>query len=127
MGVQIVANPYLEINNEKQATYGNSISYKKGLPDINVSALSSGGGGVVTAHGVDISTAISMIKFKLPANKATDDILSVWNSKVGSNNIKFYEGDFEKTMFNASMSECSDIDLNASEGGVEVTFKGDPL
>lgn len=127
MAVKIISNPYLEINDVKIATYGNSISYNNGLPDINVSALSAGGGTVVTAHGVDITTSIAWIKFKLPSTKETDDILAEWKSVVGANVIKFYEGDLEKTMLEASYAEGGDMELNASDGGIEVTFKGAPM
>ena len=41
--------------------------------------------------------------------------------------IKFYEGDLQKTMFGASFSSGRDVELNASEGGIEITFEGDPM
>lgn len=127
MAEKLIANPFLEINDEKIATYGNSIVYDPGLPDINVTAISAGGGTVKTVHGVDVTTAVGSIKFKIPATKETDDHLSTWKANVGTNVIKFYEDDLQKTMLGASFAEGREIELNASEGGIEVTFKGDPM
>ena len=127
MAEQLIANPYLEINDEKIATYGNSITYDNGLPDINVTALSAGGGTTQTVHGVDVTTKIGMVKFKLASTKDNDDRQSTWKANVGTNVVKFYEGDLQKVMLGASFSEGREVELNASEGGIEITFKGDPM
>lgn len=127
MAKKTIANPFLEINDVKISVYGNSIVYDNGLPDINVTAISAGGGNVETVHGVDVTTSIGMLKFKLPATKETDDFLSVWKALVGANVIKFYEDTLVKTMLGASFSDGREIELNASEGGIEITFKGDPM
>ena len=127
MAEKLIANPFIEINDVKIAVYGNSASYDNGLPDINVTAISAGGGTVKTVHGVDITTAVSMFKFKMPSTKQTDNYLAEWKANVGTNVIKFYEDDFQKTMLGASFAEGRDVELNASEGGIEITFKGDPM
>jgi len=127
MGQRLIAAPYIEVNDEKIAVYGNSVVVDEGLPDINVTAMSSGGSSVETLHGVDITTAVGMVKFKIPATKETADRLSTWKANVATNVIKVYEGNYEKTMLSASFSEGRDVELNASEGGIEVTFKGDPI
>ena len=127
MAEKLVANPFLEINDVKIATYGNSITYDNGLPDINVMSISAGGGATQTVHGVDVTTAVGMIKFKIPSTKQTDDFLSTWKANVGINVIKFYEGDLQKTMLGASYAEGRDVELNAADGGIEVTFKGDAM
>jgi len=127
MSQKLVANPFLEINDVKISVYGNSIVYDNGLPDINVTAISAGGGSVETVHGVDVTTSKGMVKFKMPSTKQTDDLLSVWKANVGTNVIKFYENDLVKTMLGASYSKGRDVELNASEGGIEITFEGDPM
>lgn len=127
MALVNLANPYLEINDEKIATYGNSITYDNGLPDINVTALSAGGGTTQTVHGVDVTTKIGMLKFKMAATKENDDRQSTWKANVATNVVKFYESDLQKTMLGASYSEGREVELNASEGGIEITFKGDPM
>lgn len=127
MAKKLIANPFLEVNDVKISVYGNSITYDNGLPDINVTAISAGGGNVETVHGVDVTTSKGMIKFKMASTKETDDFLSVWKDLVGANVIKFYEGDLVKTMLGSSFSQGRDIELNASEGGIEITFEGDPM
>lgn len=127
MAQKLIANPFLEINDTKISVYGNTIVYDNGLPDINVTAISAGGGTVETVHGVDVTTSKGMIKFKMASTKETDDFLSVWKNLVGTNVIKFYEGDLVKTMLGASFSQGREMELNASEGGIEITFEGDPM
>ena len=127
MSQKLIANPFLEINDVKISVYGNPIVYDNGLPDISVTAISAGGGPVETVHGVDVTTAKGMIKFKMASTKETDDFLSVWKALVGANVIKFYEDDLVKTMLGASFSQGREIELNASEGGIEITFEGDPM
>lgn len=127
MAVVLISNPFLEINDERIETYGNSITYDNGLPDITVGALSAGGGSVTTVHGVDITTAVGMVKFKIPSTKKNDDFQSLWKKNPGANVVKFYEGDLSKTMLGASFSEGRETELNSSEGGIEITFKGDPM
>lgn len=127
MAKRLIANPFLEVNDEKISTYGNSFSYHSGNPDINVTPISAGGGTVETVHGVDITTAKGMVKFKFPATKENDDRIASWKANVGTNVIKFYENDLVKTMLNASFASGGEMELNASEGGTEVTFEGDPM
>ena len=127
MAQKLIANPFLEINDLKISVYGNSITYDNGLPDINVTPISAGGGTVETVHGVDVTTAKGMIKFKMASTKETDDLLSTWKTNVGTNVIKFYEDDLVKSMLGASYSQGREIELNASEGGIEITFEGDPM
>lgn len=127
MAQRLIAAPYVEVNDVKIAVYGNSVVVDEGLPDINVTAMSSGGGSVETLHGVDVTTAVGMIKFKIPSTQETADRLSEWKANVATNVVKVYEGGYEKTMLSASYSEGRDVELNASEGGIEVTFKGDPI
>ena len=127
MAEKLLANPYVEINDEKIAIYGNSAAYDPGFPDINVTSLSAGGGTGSTVHGVDVTTMVSMFKFKIPSTKKTDDLLSTWKANVGTNVVKFYEEGLQKVMNGASYAEGREVELNASEGGIEVTFKGDPM
>ena len=127
MSEQLIANPFLEVNDVKISVYGNSITYDNGQPDINVMAIIAGGGTVETVHGVDITTAVGMIKFKLPSTRQTDNFIAEWKANIGTNTIKFYEGNFKKAMLGASFSDGRDVELNASDGGIEITFKGDPM
>ena len=46
---------------------------------------------------------------------------------MGLNVLKLYEGDFLKTMLGASCTSAREMELNASEGGMEITFEGDPM
>lgn len=127
MAQRAISAPYIEINDVRYAVYGNSITVDLGLADIGVSAVSAGGGAVETLHSVDVTTCIGMVKFKIPNVQSTFDALPEWKANVGTNTVKFYEGDIEYAMLGASFSEGRDIELNASEGGIEVTFKGDPM
>lgn len=127
MSEKLISNPFVEVNDVKIATYGNSITYDNGLPDINVTSISAGGGTVKTIHGVDIPSAVGMVKFKIPSTKANDELTIAWKANVGTNVIKFYDGDFQKTLRGASSSDGREFELDASEGGIEITFKGDPI
>ena len=127
MAKKLLSNPFIEVNNVKIPIYGNTFVYDNGLPDIVVMSISSGGGTVETVHAVDSTTSIGMCKFKLPTTKDTDDFLSEWKSGVGTNVIKWYEDDLQKVMTGASYAEGRDVEMNASDGGIEVIFKGDPV
>lgn len=127
MAQRLISAPYVEVNDVKYAVYGNTVTVDEGHPDIGVTAMSAGGGTVDTLHGVDITTAVGMVKFKLPSTALTADTLSEWKANVGTNVVKVYEGDYEKTMIGASYSEGREMELNASEGGIEITFRGDPI
>lgn len=127
MAQKLIANPYVEVNDVKIKIYGNSFVYDNGLPDINVTPLSAGGGTVDTVHGVDVTTAKGMVKFKMAATKETDDLIPIWKKNVGTNVIKFYENPLNKTLLGASCTSPREFELNASEGGIEVAFEGDPI
>lgn len=127
MALKLIANPFIEVNDVKISIYGNTFAYDNGLPDINVTAQSAGGGNVTTLHGVDVTTSIGMVKFKMATTKETDDFLSIWKALVGANVIKFYEDTLVKTLLGASFSEGRELEANASEGGIDIVFKGDPI
>jgi hypothetical protein len=127
MSEVLISNPFVEVNDVKISTYGNSITYDNGLPDIGVTPISAGGGGVTTVHGVDITTAKGMVKFKLPSTKKNDELTIDWKSGVGTNTIKFYDGKFQKVLRNASSTTGREFELNSAEGGIEVIFEGDPI
>jgi hypothetical protein len=127
MAQKLLSNPFIEVNEVKIAIYGNTFVYDLGLPDINVQSVSAGGGAVESIHGVDSTTSIGMCKFKMPSTKETSDFLSTWKTGVGTNTIVWYEGDLKLTLAGASFSDGREMEMNSSEGGIEVTFKGDPI
>lgn len=127
MSQRIISTPTIEINDVKYAVYGNSVTYDQGLPDITVTSLVSGPNSFESLHSTDGTTAVGMLKFKLPTTAETDAVLPLWKGNVGTNVVKLYEGTLEKTMLNASYSEGRELEANAADGGVEVTFKGDAM
>lgn len=127
MGFKLLSNPAIEVNDEKIAIYGNTAEFKNGLPDVNVTSATAGSGSYTTIHGVDGTTAVSEFKFKLPSTAENDARTTKWKKLVGNNTVKFYEDDLEKTMLGASCADGISFEMNSSEGGMEVIFRGDPM
>jgi hypothetical protein len=124
---KLLSNPGIEVNNDKIAIYGNSASYDNGLPEASVTSVTAGEGAFDVVVGVDGSTAVGEFKFKLPTTAENDALVTKWKRNPGGNVVKFYEGSLQKTMLKATVTSPSAFDMDASEGGVEVIFRGKAL
>ena len=74
MAKKALSVPAVIINNKTLAIVPGSLVYEDGHPEINVRALSSGGGKGESVHTINAENAVSMVKFKLALTDDLDEL-----------------------------------------------------
>jgi hypothetical protein len=127
MALRKLTNPVVRVNNATIAILPNTFEYEDGTPDVNVESNSTGGNTGETVHSEDASTLIGLVKFKLSLTPENDKLTVEWKANTAANEIQFFDAGIEKVLSGASYAEGRSKTAQASEGGVEPIFKGDPI
>ena len=130
MAKKALSVPAVIINNKTLAIVPGSLVYEDGHPEINVRALSSGGGKVESVHTINAENAVSMVKFKLALTDDLDELGAKWKRQVGENVIFFVEkiGQVSVKRVFEGMSFTNKPEKNPSaDGSAEFEFKGDQM
>lgn len=119
--------PTIIINDIPIAVVPNSVTYKKGLGEINVRAASVGGGAAISVHNENIENKFGMVKFQI---YATDDLIQqfpTWKELIGNNVVSGV--DRRGIPFNLLFASfINDPEIPAtSDGVIDVEFHGDPM
>lgn len=129
MGLQLSAVA-VEVNDEPSAIEPGTLSFTEGFGEALVRAASTGGEGTELIFGRDVSNAMSMIKFELPATIPNVDLVRSWQAGLGANTVQlsanFGGKSFSRTMTQASVVNDPEVNVGP-EGTIEIEFKGNPV
>jgi len=123
----------IELEYKNVEINGNSVanlkkpSFKKGKPKIKVSPNFVGDSVDVT-QSRDYSEAVSEVKIIVPKTTTSLNNIAIYNSKVGTNNIKLIDDESGSVLVFNKMSLIEDVDYQLDgEDGLELTFQGKPI
>ncbi len=119
--------PGISVNNTPIGIVPNSFKFTLGKGEINVRAVSTGGGASESVHTEDAEMKIGKMSWEMYNTSETQEFISGWKSNIGTN---FVSGQQPGTppLSGGSMSMVNDPDFEASaDGVVAVEFEGDPL
>lgn len=129
MGLQL-SDVTVEVNDDTVGVEVGSVSYTEGFGEAKVRAVSTGGGGKQLIFGRDLSEALSMIKFEIPATIPNVAKLRTWSVSLGGLSVNlsasFGGESFTRAMTQGSVTNNPEINVGP-EGTIEVEIKGNPV
>ena len=130
MAKQGLSVPVVILNNEALAIVPNSLVYDGGEVEVEVSAMSVGGGKTESVHYENAEGAVSMVKFELAMTSLVDQIIAECKSQTAGNVIQFVhrvgKKNLKRTFTGMSLVNRPERNVG-SDGTVELEFKGDQM
>jgi len=120
----------VEVNDEPWAIEPGTCAFTEGFGAALVRAASTGGEGTELIFARDISEAMSMIKFEVPATIANVERVRAVTAGLGVNTVQlsanFGGRSFSRTMTQGSVVNNPEVNIGP-EGTIELEFKGNPV
>lgn len=120
-----LANPQVLINNNPIAIVANSLTFKEGLGEQNVTIQSAGGNHIETVYSEDVSTRMSMVKFDLASTEQNIELIRNWKLARNENAIVVTGTEFTRTFTNMALITDYEVGLG-NDSVISLEFHGDP-
>ena len=123
-----LSNPTIQVNDQTISILPNTLSYKRGVGDVNVRAQSAGGDSVEAVITENAETKIGMVKFSLSVTDANMEYVQTWhdNKFNGGNTIRISSRTITTPLSFTNMNITSEPEFSVgADGSVEVEFMGE--
>jgi hypothetical protein len=129
--MEVLSDAAITVNNESIAVVPGSVVFDEGLPEYDVKAASTGGGGTEAVFSQDITTGFGSVRFKLHTTPDNIEAARVWKANKATNvvGIAGKAGDgtrLTRTCSHAAILGKYSVSLEP-DGEIEIDFAGDTL
>lgn len=124
-----LSNPTVQVNDQTISIIPNSLTFKRGVGDINVRAQSAGGDSIEAVITENAETKIGMVKFTLSVTDVNMAYVQTWhdNKFNGGNTIRISARTTETPLSFTNMNITSEPEFSVgADGSVEIEFEGEP-
>lgn len=108
-----LARPTIIANNTPIQIVPNSVVYTEGKGEQNVRTQSAGGGLTEIVISENVETNMSKLNFSLMPTQENIALAREWKSKPGQNAFQIVEGQFSRTIGDATVVNDYDVELGA--------------
>ena len=124
-GVQAIATPTAQVNNETISIIPNSLKYKSGRGERSVRTQSSGGSAVDVIMTENAETKKSMVTFEMLNTAKNISSVEDWQDALNGNAITISDNNQNFTKAFANMTVINDPEVTLSQdGNLTIEFEG---
>ena len=124
-GVQAIATPTIQVNNETISIIPNSFKYKNGRGERTIRTQSSGGSAVDVVMTENAETKKSMATFEMLNTAKNISLVEDWQDALNANAITASDNNQNFTKSFANMTVINDPEIGlAQDGNISIEFEG---
>ena len=129
--MEVLSDAAITVNDESVAIVAGSVEFDEGLPEYDVKAASTGGGGTESVFSQDITTGFGAIRFKVHVTPDNIEAARQWKANKATNvvGIAGKSGDgtrLTRTCSHAAILGKYSVPLDP-DGEIDIDFSGDRL